>query len=448
MNHQPLPQQITRMDLDRLRAYRENLDFYNGIQWQGRARGRERRLTFNYAKSLVDKLASYLMTGMTFVVEPEEDTSQARVRAQRAEEALHRTYEENHLEQLDFDTELDSAILGDGAYKVLWDPQERRVRISAPDVQGIYAWWVGDDVTQVWRIASKYRLSREEAELLYEWASPSGVHDKKEVTILEVWTADQFQLWIDQALHREGPNPYGFIPFVVFPNLREPKKFWGTSDIPPLMEPGRELNRAVSQLSMILELSGNPIAVLEGVEEAQDIAVRPGAVWELPERARAYLLDLLQGGGIKLHIDFIDLVYRALHDLSEAPRTSFGDNPRNLSGVALEMELHPLLQRVRRKRLIRTAVYKRRNELILRILEQRTGVRYLPVRQRVVWGPLLPQDRGRLAREEQILVESGIHSRHRAMENLGIEDPEAEWQRWLEEQGIVQQSANGAGKVE
>ena len=197
MNHQPLPQQITRMDLDRLRAYRENLDFYNGIQWQGRARGRERRLTFNYAKSLVDKLASYLMTGMTFVVEPEEDTSEARVRAQRAEEALHRTYEENHLEQLDFDTELDSAILGDGAYKVLWDPQERRVRISAPDVQGIYAWWVGDDVTQVWRIASKYRLSREEAEILYGWTSPSGVHDKKEVTILEVWTADQFQLWID-----------------------------------------------------------------------------------------------------------------------------------------------------------------------------------------------------------------------------------------------------------
>ena len=214
------------------------------------------------------------------------------------------------------------------------------------------------------------------------------------------------------------------------------------------MEPGRELNRAVSQLSMILELSGNPIAVLEGVEEAQDIAVRPGAVWELPERARAYFLDLLQGGGIKLHVDFIDLVYRALHDLSEAPRTSFGDNQRNLSGVALEMELHPLLQRVRRKRFIRTAAYKRRNELILRILEQRTGVRYLPVRQRVVWGPLLPQDRGRLAREEQILVESGIHSRHRAMENLGIEDPEAEWQRWLEERGTVQQSANGAGKVE
>ncbi len=200
-----------------------------------------------------------------------------------------------------------------------------------------------------------------------------------------------------------------------------------------LVEPSRELNRAMSQLSTILELSGNPVAVLEGVAESHDIAVQPGAVWELPEKARAYLLDLLQGGGIKLHVDYIDLIYRSLHDLSEAPRTAFGDNPRSLSGVALEMEMHPLLQKVRRKRLIRTAVYKRRNEMILRILEQHTGEKYLPVKQRITWGPVLPQDRGRLVRDEQILVEAGLHSRRRAMQSLGVEDPEAESRQVKEE---------------
>ncbi|HUV52190.1 MAG TPA: hypothetical protein VMW64_03845 [Dehalococcoidia bacterium] len=94
------------------------------------------------------------------------------------------------------------------------------------------------------------------------------------------------------------------------------------------MEPARELNRALSQLSLILELSGNPIAVLENIENSQDIAVQPGAVWEIPERAKAYLLDLLQGGGVKLHVDYIDLLYRTIHDLSESPRTAFGDNAR------------------------------------------------------------------------------------------------------------------------
>jgi len=136
-------------------------------------------------------------------------------------------------------------------------------------------------------------------------------------------------------------------------------------------------------------------------------------------------------------VDYIDLIYRTLHDLSESPRTSFGDNQRGLSGVALEMELHPLLQKVKRKRLIRTAAFKKRNEMILRIMEQRTGVDYSPYRSRIVWGPVLPQDRARMVRDEQILVEAGIHSRRRAMEELGVDDPEEELKRLREEERLM-----------
>lgn len=425
-----LTQQMARMDWDRLRAYRENLDFYNGVQWQGYARGRERRLTFNYAKVFIDKVTSYLMSGLNFVVEPLDSSPEADEQAKRAEQAIYQIYEKNNLEQLDFDTELDAAVLGDGCFKVTWDAQEKRVHVSAPDVNGLFAWWVGDDITQVWRVASRYRLSADEVQHLY------GVARKGETTVVEVWTQDSFELWLDDELFERRPNPYGFIPFIIYPNLREPKKFWGVSDIPPLMEPSRELNRALSQLSLILELSGNPIAVLENIEEAQDIAVQPGAVWTLPEKARAYLLDLLQGGGIRLHVDYIDLIYRTLHDLSEAPRTAFGDNRQGLSGIALEMELHPLLQKVKRKRLIRSAAYKRCNEMMLRILEQMTGNSFGSLRQRIIWGPVLPQDRGRQVRDEEILVASGIHSRRRAMENLGVENPEAEFARWLEEKRL------------
>ena len=93
----------------------------------------------------------------------------------------------------------------------------------------------------------------------------------------------------------------------------------------------------MSQLSRILELSGNPIAVLENVEESEDIAIKPGAVWNIPEDAKAYLLDLLHGGGVNLHINYIDLLYRTLHDISESPRSAFGGTERDLSGVALQI---------------------------------------------------------------------------------------------------------------
>ena len=438
-------EQIARMDSARLRAYRENLAFYRGQQWPGPARRRERRLVFNYARAMVHKTTSYLMSGLSFVVDPEDWSPAEQERARRAERALTAVYQANDLAQLDFDSEVDASVLGDGAFKVTWDPAERRVRVTAPDVQGIFAWWTGDDLGRVWRVASRYQLSDEEARLLYGGAAGAGGPAPRRRTVVEVWTAADFELWLDGRLIESKANPYGFIPFVLYPNVREPKQFWGLSDIEPVRESVRELNRAFSQLSMILELSGNPVAVLENVTESQDIAVRPGAVWELPERARAYLLDLLQGGGVRLHADYVDLVFRTLHDLGETPRTSFGDNGRGLSGVALNIELDPLLKKVQRKRLIREAAFRKRNEMVLRLLQQYTGERFAPYRSRVVWGPLLPADRSRLVADEARLVAAGIHSRRRAASEVGVEDAEAEFLRWREEARLLAGSERGEG---
>ena len=140
---------LSRLDGTRLRSYRENLAFYEGQQWAGQARRRERRLVFNYAKALIDKTASYLMSGYNFVVDPQDASTEAQERARRTEQALHQVYEANNLAQLDFDSEIDVSVLGDGAYKVTWDPLERRVRVSAPDVQGLFSWWAGDDPQRV-----------------------------------------------------------------------------------------------------------------------------------------------------------------------------------------------------------------------------------------------------------------------------------------------------------
>ncbi|HEX74266.1 MAG TPA: phage portal protein [Dehalococcoidia bacterium] len=432
MNEQTIPSQLSQKDRDRIKGYTDLLNFYQGTHWQGRAVRGEKRLTFNYAKTLVDKVTSYLMSGTAFAVDAIEDTDEARARAREAELALNSVCEENNLEQLDFDTEIDCAILGDACYKVTWDPEAKKVRVTAPDVQGIYAWWLGDDVSRVWRVASKYSLSSEEVDLLYRVKPKS-----KTATLVEVWTDKDFELYLDNAIIDKKPNPYGFIPFIIYPNLREPKKFWGMSDIIQIMESQRELNRAMSQLSRILELSGNPIAVLENVEESEDIAVKPGAVWNIPEDAKAYLLDLLQGGGVRMHIDYIDLLYRTMHDVGESPRAAFGGVERDLSGVALEIELHPLLQKIKRKRIIRTAVYIHRAKMILKLLEKYTGLTATDNRLRVVWGAVLPQDVARQVNNQQILVQTGIHSRRRAMDDLGIKDPQLEFDRWLEERAII-----------
>ncbi|MFC1955948.1 phage portal protein [Chloroflexota bacterium] len=193
--NETIPAQLTRLDLDRVRSYRELLDFYYGQQWEGRERRGERRLVFNYARVFVEKITSYLMSGINFAVDAFEDSGEARASAQRVEEALYRVYEDNNLEQLDLETEIDCAILGDACYKVIWDATENKVRVTAPDVQGIYAWWSGDDTSRVWRVASKYSLSEEEAELLYDMKPKS-----KTATVVELWTDHDFELYLDNAL--------------------------------------------------------------------------------------------------------------------------------------------------------------------------------------------------------------------------------------------------------
>jgi hypothetical protein len=104
---------------------------------------------------------------MNIAVDPDDGSAEARDRALDIERVLMAVYDQNNLDQLDFDTEIDAAVLGDAAYKVTWDPQERRVRITAPDVQGLFAWWASDDVTRVWRIASRYNIDAESARELF-----------------------------------------------------------------------------------------------------------------------------------------------------------------------------------------------------------------------------------------------------------------------------------------
>ena len=417
-------QDLAQLDRERFTSYRAALDFYNGSQWE--STGKHRQLVLNYAKLTVDKVTSYLMNEVNYSFEPLPKVKPEV--AKQAEYLVYLVLDQNNVSELDYTTEIDTAILGDGCYKITWDAIGKRVRITAPDVNGIFAWWTGDDLNQVYKVASRYQLSAEVIELLYKKTTP-----KKIAFLTELWSDKEFILYLENDIIDRKPNPYGFIPFIIFPNLRKPKQFWGVSDIPPLIQPQRELNRALSQLSRILEVSGNPIAVLEGADSSEGITVAPGQVWNLPSDTHAYLLDLLQGGGIRLHIDYIDLIYRTMHDISEIPRAAFGGVNAQMSGVALQVELQSLLQKVKRKRLIRSNIYKRRNDMILNLWAKFMRQDFTQVSQRVLWAPVLPQDNSGEAQQEQLLVQSGIHSRRTAMDNLGVRDPDLELDKWMDE---------------
>ncbi len=433
----PLPGSLDGRDIERINRYRTYLDFYGGQQWLGRRRASETRLTFNYARTLIQKSASYLFPRpVTFNVITDGDGQEEAV--QRAERALNGVYARHDQHTIDFQSALDSAVLGDGAFKVTWSARRAAPLVVPVDPASLWAWWEPDNPNEVYRVVQRYTLASDEVRRLFPGLrvpEPWGANEQQ--IVVEDWDVERYTITLGGEEVIDNVNPYGFIPYVIYPNIARPHEFWGASDLEDLIDVCRELNQRMTTLSRILHVAGYPITVLENVTGSDGIRAEAGAIWELPEDSKAYLLDML-GSGVGLHIDYVNLLYRQIHDLSETPRTAFGDSGRALSGVALEVEIQPLIQKVMRKRRVWDAVYRKRNAMILALLEQYDGLDIDGLRRtEAVWGEVLPSDREVLVRSEAQLVAAGIHSHHQAMTQLGDTDPDCTWSEILDERSVL-----------
>lgn len=408
----------------RIARYREMLAFFDGEQWTGRRLRGETRLTFNYARALVRKIASYVYpVPVTFSVLGGDDGEEA---GNRAEQALATALRANGTDTLDLDLAIRASVLGDAAIKVTWDARLGRPVIAAVDPAALRVTTAGDDPRRVEGLEHAYHLPGERLEPVLGARVDGWVRGKR-YRIVERWSDAYWTVTVDGAPVQEKANPYGWIPYVITVNNPRADRFWGESDLIDLIDVCRELNGRMSVLSRVLELSGAPIAVFENVESSEGITVGPGAKWELPEGAKAYLLDLLQGGGVRLHIEYIDLLFRVLHDLSETPRTAFGDSGRALSGAALEVEIQPLVQKVRRLRQIQEGTHRERNRRVLDLLERFGGEQIAGLREtETIWPEILPSDVDGAVRNAVALVNAGIRSRRTANAMLGGMDPDGE----------------------
>src|SRR3954447_9835268 len=101
------------------------------------------------------------------------------------------------------------------------------------------------------------------------------------------------------------------------------------------------------------------------------LAVGPGTVWDIPADADVKLLEW-HGQPIAAG-EHIERLYRTLYEVSETPRSAFGDSGRLLSGVALETELRPIVQRTLRKRAWWTRALRRRSALVLELARRFGG---------------------------------------------------------------------------
>ncbi len=445
--------EMTRLrlhDAARLRRYRQYQDFYEGRHFERPRNGRS-ALVLNYARAIVDKGIAYLLgRGIGFGVVPtREGDVQEQQRAAEAEQLLYDVGWQNGAEAVDLQVAQNAAVLGDGVYKVLLDPALGRIRILSVDPRTFFPTWAGDDASTLRRVEVVYSLGAEdlalggyglttgEAEAL---CGSSGLAE-----VVERWTPSELEVVVARTTTRRGPNPYVCIPFVHVPNLPLANEPWGVSDLVDMIPINREINERVSDQADVIRFHADPPIVFRGVTDHADLAVGPGTVWDIPSDADVKLLEW-HGQSVAVG-EHIERLYRTLYEVTETPRTAFGDSGRMLSGVALEMELRPIVQRTLRKRVWWTRALRRRSALVLELAHRyglgRSGGRTdggrssdAPLlveahRIRVLWPPMLPKDDVSEVQNQVRLVTAGLRSHRTAMDALGTESPEEELARVL-----------------
>jgi hypothetical protein len=428
---------VADTDPARFNRYKTYLDFYEGAQYFEKRHPGERRLTINYAREFIQKGVSYLMAKPVKVeLQPGEGSTPEQ--AKKYEQVLADMWADNNLDRLDYDTAVDAAVAGDGAFKITAqklgnkspleignnNKRPARVVVRSVDCAHLVAGWRSDDTQVLGWVEEKYSISQYEAvERFGELEHLTKKKPNSQVVIQERWTDSRLVITADKVVVIDATNPYGFIPYVIFPNMARPRRCWGLSDLEDIISINSEFNIRVSTLSMLLQMSGNPVLVLENIDSTEGIRVGPGAIWTIPQDAKASLLEMLKDGTVNLHLSYIELLYKMMHDLTELPSSGFGRDQSSggpSSGVALEQLLFPVVQRVLRKRRIWDQVIDTRNRMMLHLAG-------LPVlRSKVVWPDILPKDRSGLVTQEVGLVASNIHSLETARRVLGDEQPELE----------------------
>ena len=425
-------------DMQRLQRYQNNWNFYEGYHWETIPQTDKPQVTLNYCRAFVNKFVAFEMgKGFNIKMKPEIESID---NDNDPLDFLNNVWEDNRkLEKL-LEIGQSKSVTGDSWLQILFEPKydangKRRPEFKDPFNEyekGMIRLIVvpssivfpeyddGYDKDKMKKLIIMYPVTEKEEGFF-------GV-SKKSRTVLyrQVWTDERVQIFVGDEKLADLPNKYGVIPFVHFKNFILAGRNFGISDLEDIIPINMEINLKSSDISEIIDYHSAPVTVVFGARIGQ---LERGAnkVWGgLPKDARIENLRL--EGDLTAAQNYIHSLKLAMHEIGSIPEGALGASQpiSNTSGVALEITLMPLMERIRLKQVLTKEALEYANKIIL-LIGITEGLIKIPdgINRRdffyneVTFDNPLPKDGLLELQEIELEMRMGLESREDAMKRLG-----------------------------
>lgn len=357
---------ISPAESSRIRRYKELWNHYEGYHWEDIPDNEKPQVTLNYCRRFVDKFTSFLFgiddenrSGFTIKV-PTELESVTLPFLNSVWDA-----EYNGRNRLALRIGQSAGVTGDAFIMVRFDEPdefndpygeypEGRIRILPLLAHTVFPVYNPADKDDMLSCTIKYPITRREDANMWQKASRTmfgrNLATTRTVIYSQVWTKDVWEEWEGDILINSGKNPYNIIPVVHIPNIVIETSYYGTSDLEDVIPINKEINFKTSDNSEIIDYHSAPVTVIYGAK-VSNLEKGANKVWgNLPKDAKVENLKL--EGNLTASVEHINSLKESMFEIAGVPFNSLGADRgiSNTSGVALQIEYMPLLEKVGWKR--------------------------------------------------------------------------------------------------
>jgi SPP1 family phage portal protein len=405
------------------------------------------QIPFNYARWIINKLASWQFEiPIDFNATPDGDVTD------KVEQDLYELHKQNKMDSKLYQAAVEANKSGGVVFKLAYDTTGKRLKIHARPRMECFPITEFDDYETINKV--HFVAFKDEKTIwkqTYELVDVLG----KKVCYIEEAEYDTRNIQEPSRVIIEY-QPLGingkwldFIPVYIVPNTPQIGEVWGMSELEDLVPLIDAINMKYSDLSDSLRFDMFAITILLNTGKLDSTKVKPGAVWELiggdpqgamkPEifklesqfqyiESLKYLIDNLESAIIQFS-ETIDLNIQKIEGLG------------NLSGVALKLMFAAILSKTARKNMIWGDKLREMYLGMLKMLNVYEGYD-IPDEfdLEILFHDPLPQNELEQVQILSAKIADGLIALSTAMDEIGIQDPEAEIAKILEERKTFESS--------